>query len=73
MADVIPFVPPAIKTELDDLKARLGQCEAALHLASSTIRDLQRELESEKVMKSFYQDLATRRMQQIIALENLNG
>lgn len=72
-AEVLPFLSPVTKAEIEALRAKLGQCEEALLQAGDAIKDLQARLESEKVMKVFYQDLATRRLTRIIELENTNG
>lgn len=72
-ADVLPFVPPALRAEVEAMQAKLGTCEEALLRASDAIKDLQSRLETEKVMKDFYQDLATRRLTRIIELGGEDG
>lgn len=72
-AEVLPFLSPVTKAEIEALRGKLGQCEDALLQAGDAIKDLQARLESEKVMKDFYQDLATRRLSRIIELGGQDG
>lgn len=72
-ADVLPFIPPAARERIEDLLSELGKAQEALLKAHDAITDLQRKLQSEKIAKEFYQDLATRRLLQIIELEGNNN
>lgn len=66
-AQVVPFLPVEVTQRLKDVEERLAQAEDALFRAKVRID----ELEGEERYRKFYQDLATRRLHQIIMLEGM--
>lgn len=66
-AQVVPFLPVEVTQRLKEVEAKLAQAEDALFRAKVRID----ELEDEERYRKFYQDLATRRLHQIIMLEGM--
>lgn len=66
-AQVVPFLPVEVTQRLKEVEERLARAEDALLRAKVRID----ELEDEERYRKFYQDLATRRLHQIIMLEGM--
>lgn len=66
-AEVVPFLPVEVTQRLKEVEAKLAEAEDALFRAKLRLD----ELESEEHYRKFYQDLATRRLHQIIMLERM--